>query len=83
MPESNQPSKRTPRAHRVTGTLENIDLTKASTALTLKLEHKSGKLGELEIGRGSVTWYGRNRRNGVSWTWTEFAAFMEKHGYGD
>lgn len=49
--------------------------------MTLILEHKNEKIGELSIGRGSVTWFGRKRKNGVTWTWSEFAALLDKHGY--
>jgi hypothetical protein len=81
--KKSKPTKRVRRAHRVTGSIDNLDLTKASTALTLKLEHNKEKIGELTIGRGSVTWFGRKRKNGVSWTWSEFAAFLDKSGYGE
>jgi hypothetical protein len=73
--------KKPKRAHRVTGSIDNLDLTKASTAMTLILEHKDEKIGELSLGRGSVTWFGRKRKNGVTWTWSQFAAFLDKHGY--
>jgi len=76
-----KPSKRLSRAHRVTGSIDNLDLTKASTTLTLKLEHKGDKIGELTIGRGSVTWHGHKRKVGVTWTWSQFATFLNKHGY--
>jgi hypothetical protein len=81
--KKSKPAKRVRRAHRVTGSIDNLDLTKASTALTLKLEHKGEKIGELTVGRGSVTWHGRNRKTGVSWTWSEFAAFLDRHGYDE
>ena len=81
--KKSKPTKRVRRAHRVTGSIDNLDLTKASTALTLKLEHKGEKIGELTIGRGSVTWNGRNRKKGVSWSWSQFAAFLDRHGYDE
>ncbi len=78
-----KPAKRVRRAHRVTGSIDNLDLTKASTALTLKLEHKREKIGELTIGRGSVTWHGRNRKKGKAWSWSVFADFLDRHAYGE
>ena len=77
--------KRTQKVHRVTGTLNVVEFTKAGSALTLQVYDKDQMLGEITIGRGSFTWRGGRKRsfNAVSWNWTRFAEIMNRTAYGE
>lgn len=77
--------KRTEKVHHVTGTLNVLALTRAGSALKLKIYDKEQKLGEITIGRGSFTWRGAKRRcsNEYSWSWTRFAELMNHEAYGE
>ena len=69
--------------HRVTGDLRLVELTRAGSALTLEIINlkTNRKLGTIEIGQGSFTWWGFNRCNYGSWSWTEFADLMNHEAY--
>jgi hypothetical protein len=67
------------RRHAVRASLRNIDLTKATTALTLVLRDEGEKMGELVVGRGSFFWKARNGKKRKRITWTDFAALMDRH----
>ena len=71
------------KVHRVTGTLNVVEFTKAGSALNLQIYDKDQKLGEITIGRGSFTWRGAKRRsfNEYSWNWTRFADLMNREAY--
>ncbi len=72
------PRKRARRKHTAKATIENLNLTKAGTSINLEIKADEEKLGTFVIGRGSMTWYGNNWKNGRSFSWSKFAAFMEK-----
>ena len=67
------------RRHAVRATLRNVDLTKATTALTLVLRDEGEKMGELVVGRGSFFWKARNGKKRKRITWADFAAMMDRH----
>jgi hypothetical protein len=70
--------RRKPRKHSVEAEIRNIDLTKAGTSLSLEVFSAGEKVGRLEIGRGSITWWGRNKRLGKPLSWARFADWMER-----
>ena len=70
------------RKHRVQGDLHIRELTRAGTSLTLVIKNRSGKLGELVIGRGALYWYGRKRQRRKGINWTSFAEMMDRLAYG-
>lgn len=79
-PKHVKAGKQAHQVHRVKASVSLQDLPQAGAAITLKILHDSTTLGHLVIGRGSLTWWGKNRRtNYVSFSWPEFAAAMEKH----
>jgi hypothetical protein len=39
------------------------------------------KIGEIELGRGSITWYGGKRRTGKKMSWSRFADLMNEEAY--
>ena len=72
------------RTHRVTGSLNVVEFTKAGSALNLQIYDRDGKLGEIVIGRGSITWRGARRHtNKRKWNWTRFAELMNREAYGE
>jgi hypothetical protein len=78
-------TKRTKRAnkkHAVKAALSNVDLAKAGSSLNLQIYAHEEKIGELEVGRGSLYWYGRNRHKRKRINWTMFAEMMDQLAYG-
>jgi hypothetical protein len=71
------------RVHSVSAFLSVEKLAKAGSALRLEVFGRDGKLGELEIGRGSLFWTGRNRHKSKRIQWSAFAAMMDELAYGD
>jgi len=67
------------RRHTVRASLRNVDLTKATTALTLVLHDEGEKMGELVVGRGSFFWKARHGKKRKRITWSDFAAMMDRH----
>jgi hypothetical protein len=66
-----------PRKHSVAVEIKNIDLTKAGTSLFLEVFSAGEKIGRLEIGRGSITWWGKNKKVAKPLSWTRFATWMD------
>ena len=75
--------KKKHRRHVVKGTISNLDLARAGSALNLELYADDQKIGELEVGRGSFYWYGRSRHRSKRISWTRFAEMMDTLAYGD
>lgn len=75
--------KRTARRHEVRAELTNVELVKAKSALRLEVFASREKLGELEVGRGSIYWRGANRQTKKRINWTRFAEMMDELAYGD
>ncbi len=79
-------SPRRPRAvrkHEVKAKLANFELAKAKSSLNLEIFANNEKIGELEIGRGSLFWYGRNRHKSKRLNWSRFAEMMDVLAYGE
>jgi hypothetical protein len=53
-------------------------LPKADSALIVEIRDEGALLGLLEIGRGSVIWWGRNKQRGKQIHWARFAQAMEE-----
>jgi hypothetical protein len=62
--------------------IANTTLAKARSALTLQIYRKDLKLGELQIGRGSLFWAGARRQSAKRIHWGRFAEMMDKLAYG-
>ncbi len=73
----------TTRTHAVRAQLNVQELTKAGTSLTLEISARGEKIGELEIGRGSLYWKGGKRQIRKRLRWPEFAERMNKLAYGE
>ena len=75
-------AKRAPRKHEVKADLANFELAKARSSLNLNIYADAEKIGQLEIGRGSLYWYGRNRHKSKRIDWSKFAEMMDRLAYG-
>lgn len=64
--------------HEVRAKLDVGGLGRAGNSLFLLVEARGRKLGELEIGRGALYWYGRNARRRRRISWTRFAELMNR-----
>jgi hypothetical protein len=70
------------RKHTVRAGLTNVELVKAKSALRLEVFAQKEKLGEIQIGRGSIYWWGANRQKSKRIDWTKFARMMDQLAYG-
>jgi hypothetical protein len=70
------------KKHRVRALLTLRELTRAGSSLNLALYADNRKIGELEIGQGSLYWWGRNRRSRKRIRWSKFAIMMDQLAYG-
>ena len=70
------------RRHSVKASLQVMELAKAGSSLDLEIYASKQKLGTMIIGRGSLFWYGRGRKNRKRISWTRFAEMMDELAYG-
>ena len=72
-------------AHRyeVKAEISNATLAKAKSALSLQIYLRHMKLGEIQIGRGSLFWSGARRQSAKRIHWGRFAEMMDRLAYGD
>ena len=70
------------RKHVVRASLDNFELAKARSSLTLEIYAHDEKIGELEVGRGSLFWTGRSRQRSKRLDWSDFADKMNELAYG-
>jgi hypothetical protein len=83
MPAARKITRKTSlRRHEVKADLANFELAKARSSLNLKIYAAGEKIGELEIGRGSLYWYGRRRQRSKRIDWSQFAQMMDVLAYG-
>ena len=79
-----RPRKRaTERKHSVRAVVSIHELTKAGTSLTLEISAAGEKIGQLEIGRGGLFWWGGRRKKSKRMSWTTFAELMDRRAYGE
>jgi hypothetical protein len=70
------------RKHEVKADLANFELAKARSSLTLQIYANKEKIGELEIGRGSLYWQGGKKQRSKRLDWSRFAEMMDELVYG-
>ena len=70
------------RKHAVRGVMRVHEFTKAGTSLNLEISAAGEKIGELEIGRGGLYWWGGHRQKRKRLSWTRFAELMDSLAYG-
>ena len=84
MPKTATVRKRAPERKHAVRALFNIhELTKAGTSLTLEISAAGEKIGQLEIGRGGLFWWGGRRHKSKRMSWTRFAELMDGLAYGE
>jgi hypothetical protein len=69
-------AKKAVRKHTGKARIQIMELSKAGTSIDLEIFAMGRKVGTLEIGRGSLTWYGRDWKHGRRFSWSEFADHM-------
>lgn len=77
------PKLRRKKKHSVRAKLSVFELAKAKSALTLEIYASKEKIGTIEIGRGSIYWWGKNRQKSKRISWTRFAEMMDQLAYGN
>ena len=75
-------ARRTVQKHWVYANLNVPHLTKAGSSLELYVFAGKVKIGEMDLGRGGVTWRGGGRHKKKRFSWTRFADMMNEHVYG-
>jgi len=55
-----------------------IPLPKTQAAITIVAKSGKGKIGELQVSRGSIRWKAVGKHNEMTWTWTQFRAAMAR-----
>ena len=71
------------RKHSVRAMVNIHELTKAGTSLTLEISAAGEKIGQIEIGRGGLFWWGGRRQKRKRLSWTRFAELMDGLAYGN
>jgi hypothetical protein len=71
-------AKRKRRKHSVRASVQIHQLSKAGTSIDFQIYAEEEKIGTMIIGRGSVTWFGRNRKTPIELNWTRFAQIMDE-----
>jgi hypothetical protein len=77
------PHKKTAKKYIVKAGLANFQLAKAKSALTLQVYSRKLKVGEIQIGRGSLYWWGRSRQLAKRVSWARFTEMMNRLAYGE
>ena len=70
------------RKHEGRANLANFGLARARSALTLEIYANEEKIGELEVGRGSLYWQGGKKQRSKRLNWSRFAEVMDELAYG-
>jgi hypothetical protein len=76
------PRKADVRKHEVKADLSNFQLAKAKSALTLQIYARRKKVGELQVGRGSLCWWGKHKQTAKRINWSRFTDMMNELAYG-
>ena len=75
-------AKRPRRKHSVRASVQIHQLSRAGTSIDFEVFADEEKIGTLIIGRGSLTWFGRNRKTPIELSWTRFAQLMDERYHG-
>jgi hypothetical protein len=70
------------RKFEVKAEVANFTLAKAKSALKLAIYDRDEKLGQLEIGRGSLYWTGARRQIEQRLDWGRVAQMLDELAYG-
>jgi hypothetical protein len=72
-------NKRQRVKHTVSANMQVLELTKSGSSIKFEIFADEEKLGTMVIGRGSITWYGRNRKRGKRLSWSQFAETFDDY----
>jgi len=75
-------AKSVERKFEVRAEVANFTLAKAKSALKLSIYDRDEKLGQLEIGRGSLFWTGAHRQIEKRLNWGRVAQMLDELAYG-
>ncbi len=67
--------------YRVDAQIENIALAKTGSSIKLEVFKRGSKLGELQIGRGSIFWWGAKRQKRKRLRWDRVAEQLNRLAY--
>lgn len=67
--------------HTVRASLQVPGLSKAGSSLNLAIYAHKEKIGEIELGRGSLFWRGGKRQKRKRISWSKFAEMMDGLAY--
>lgn len=70
------------RKFEVKAEVANFTLAKAKSALKLAIYDRDEKIGQLEIGRGSLYWTGARRQIEKRLNWGRVAQMLDELAYG-
>jgi hypothetical protein len=76
-------AKSAKRKFEVKAEVANFTLAKAKSALKLAIYDRDEKLGQLEIGRGSLYWTGARRQIEKRLNWGRVAQMLDELAYGE
>ncbi len=62
--------------HRVAAKIRDLEISKAGSAIELKLYADDEVLGTIQIGQGSFGWKGKKKKTFKKIGWTKFADLM-------
>jgi len=71
-------ARRKRRKHSARASVQVQELSKAGTSIALEIHAANKKVGQLVIGRGSLTWFGNHWKQGRRFSWSAFAEYMER-----
>jgi hypothetical protein len=80
--KSKRKSRSVERKFEVKAEVANFTLAKAKSALKLEIYSRREKLGQLEIGRGSLYWTGAHRQIEKRLNWGKVAQMLDDLAYG-
>jgi hypothetical protein len=69
--------KFTPRHEVKIGLRNLLELTYAGSALSVHVTDRGQRLGVIEVGQGSIIWWGRNKRTGKRIGWNKLAEILD------
>lgn len=82
MPSRKRKATASARKYTVHAELSNFRLARARSALTLQVYARGQKVGQLDVGRGSLYWSGAHRQRSKRIPWGRFAEMMDVLAYG-
>ncbi|MFL5614835.1 MAG: hypothetical protein ACJ796_14325 [Gemmatimonadaceae bacterium] len=67
----------------VEASLRHVALTRTGSSIKVEVFDRRRKLGELQIGQGSIFWWGAGRKKRKRLWWGKLAAELNRLAYGE